>query len=454
MWGNIHIVGVLAALTRVISIGWWGGSPMEDLLETQIDLHRPASFPYWDNLVVRQQNFDTLFYNDSDSGEHKSMHIGNWETYTLRYWYEYRIRHAACPQKPIGIAAATDLSLLCTCLFGQVNVEDDLRKVRTIFVHTYMLSHFYESTLTFMPRDVRFILYTGGTDMTIPTGSGDARFGFPRWFGSHGQGWEAMITDDRIVHWYAENHDMPHPKITTLPTGFTEDVYYKSLPAGKSYPDEASWKPLEERPLYVLSADRVRVGTQWKAREEMEKNCRAASWCVQPADKVFTAHSDKRDSTGLGMPHEVFLKDLRKVPFIACVHGGGIDPSPKAFEAILQGTIPIVRKTLLYDSYHLFPIAWIDEWSDFFNLNDKDRTALLHKWIKELGPYYEKGSALRQKTLERMTTAYWIEDGHKRLAQRIQEEAAKDNKTVDKGHNHHHSGNNRNKKGKKMLRRV
>ena len=122
MWGNIHIVGVLAALTGAMSIGSWGGTLMEDLLETQIDLRRPASFPYWDNLVVRQQNFDTLFYNDSDSGEHKSMHIGNWETYTLRYWYEYRIRHAACPQKPIGIAAATDLSLLCTCLFGQVNV--------------------------------------------------------------------------------------------------------------------------------------------------------------------------------------------------------------------------------------------------------------------------------------------------------------------------------------------
>ena len=299
--------------------------------------------------------------------------------------------------------------------FGGVNDEADIRKVRTIFVHTYMLSHFYESTLTFMPHDVRFILYTGGTDMTIPTGSGDVRMGYPRWFGAHGQGWESMIKDPRIVHWYAENHDMPHPKITTLPTGFTEDVYYDPLPQGASYPDEESWQPLEERPLYVLSADRVRVGAQWKAREEMEKHCKAVTWCVQPHDDIFT-HTDKRDETGLGMPHKVYLNDLRKVPFIACVHGGGMDPSPKAFEAIMHGTIPIVRKTLLYDSYHMFPIAWIDEWADLFALNDSNRTALFQKWIRDLGPYYEKGSALRQKVLERMTTAYWIEDGHKRLA--------------------------------------
>lgn len=422
---------------------------MEDLLETQIDQRKPTSFPYWENLVVRQQNFDTLYFNDTD-GNFKSTHIGNWETYTLRYWYEYRIRNATCPQKPIGIAAATDLSLMCTCLFGGINVEADIRKARTIFVHTYMLSHFYESTLTFMPRDVRFILYTGGTDMTIPTGSGDARMGFPRWFGAHGQGWESMIKDPRIVHWYAENHDMPHAKITTLPTGFTEDVYYKPLPVGASYPDEESWQPLDQRPLYVLSADRVRVGAQWRAREEMEKHCKAAKWCVRPEDPMFK-HTEKRDSTGLGLPHKMFLDDLRKVPFIACVHGGGMDPSPKAFEAIFHGTIPIVRKTLLYDSYHMFPIAWIDEWSDLFNLKDEDRTALLRKWIEDLAPHYEKGSALRQKVLERMTTAYWIEDGHKRLALSL--EAA--NTTVESGHSKHHEGSEKSgNTRKRMLRQM
>jgi hypothetical protein len=28
---------------------------------------------------------------------------------------------------------------------------------------------------------------------------------------------------------------------------------------------------------------------------------------------------------------------LEQVPFILCVHGGGVDPSPKAWEAVIAG---------------------------------------------------------------------------------------------------------------------
>ena len=463
LWPIVILI-MLGTLQGALSIGSWGGTPMEDLLETQIDPRPPTSFPFWKNLVVRQRNFDQLDYIDLDTHKKVSTRINNWETYTLRYWYEYRIRNASCPQLPIGIAAATDYSLMCTCLFGNIN-----QPARTIFVHTYMLSHFYESTLKFMPEDVRFILYTGGTDMTIPTGSGDLRMGYPRWFGKHGQGWESMIRDNRIVHWYAENHDMPHEKVTTLPTAFTEDVYYDPLPAGVSYPDQEHWKPLEERPLVILSASRVRQGPQWKAREDMEKLCKSVKWCVEPHDGMFARKAEKMGDA-IGVPHAEYVGQLRAVPFIACVHGGGIDPSPKAFEAIFQGTIPIVRKTLLYDSYHLFPIAWVDEWADLFALSDAERNAQFKKWIKELGPYYEIGSALRHKTLERMQTAYWIEDGHKRLAKRLQEERrGLNSSTIESeqgadGHSKHHSGNveieenknknkNKNKKDKRGMHR-
>ena len=176
---------------------------MEELLETQIDTRPPRSFKYWDNLVVRQNGFYELNYTDESTGNRTTTHVNNWEQYTLRYWYEYRLRNAECPMKPIGIAAATDWSLLCTCLFGApANIEDNAqgRLPRTIFVHTYMLSHFYESTLKFMNQSARFVLYTGGTDMTIPDSTGDSRYGAIRWFGNHGEGWEAMIKDPRIVH--------------------------------------------------------------------------------------------------------------------------------------------------------------------------------------------------------------------------------------------------------------
>ncbi len=43
-----------------------------------------------------------------------------------------------------------------------------------------------------------------------------------------------------------------------------------------------------------------------------------------------------------GVDHKEFLQFLVQYPFIACVHGGGIDPSPKAWEAIMLGMCVIV----------------------------------------------------------------------------------------------------------------
>lgn len=28
-----------------------------------------------------------------------------------------------------------------------------------------------------------------------------------------------ILNDERVIHWFAENHDMTHPKLSTLPTG-------------------------------------------------------------------------------------------------------------------------------------------------------------------------------------------------------------------------------------------
>lgn len=259
--------------------------------------------------------------------------------------------------------------------------------------------------------------------MTIPLSSGDKRYTAIRWFGNHGQGWESMIKDPRIVHWYAENHDIEHPKVSTLPTGFTKYDYYEPLPTGVSYPNEDSVIDLDKRPLTVLHADRVRDGQgQWELRKQVEDMCNEIDWCIQPVEELEKESKEKQkkeglltEPGGLEVTHERFIEFLHNSPFIACVHGGGIDPSPKAFEAMYHGTIPIVRKSVLYDSYSKFPVAWVDDWTDLFKASEEKRKSMMQAWMKELGPYYVKGSALRKQTLDRMKTAYWLEEGHKRL---------------------------------------
>ncbi len=390
------ILVILSVLN--VCFGSYGGSPMEEKLETQIDSREPRSFPTTELMAIRPYGFPG--YNQSD-GEFKKV---NWETYARTYWYEYRDVNMSCPQIPSGISATTDWSLMIPCLYGNVNILP-----KTIFVHTYMLSHFVESTLKFMSKDARFVLLSAGTDMTIPKSTGDVRKrNWMRGFSSKeqdngGDYWKTLLNDKRVLHMFMENRDMGGPKVSTLPTGFPLDLInivnntYHSL----NYEHKDKLKlPLLQRNLTVLTADRTRDRKgQWFDRAHVQGLCEIHEWCHPITEKLRE-----------GLTHSEFIKELHLHPFITCVHGGGVDPSPKAFEAIHEGTIPILKKTLVYDAYKNLPVAWVDSWDDLFtvdNIGINSNHDLLNKWRTELAPYYEEGSHLREQTLNRLKLPYW-----------------------------------------------
>jgi hypothetical protein len=74
--------------------------------------------------------------------------------------------------------------------------------------------------------------------------------------------------------------------------------------------------------------------------------------------------------------------------FTACAHGGGIDPSPKAWEAVMMGTIPIIQHSTLDDAYAQLPVVFIDDWDRLFGEVAKVRERLRVLRAK-LAPYYE-----------------------------------------------------------------
>ena len=84
-----------------------------------------------------------------------------------------------------------------------------------------------------------------------------------------------------------------------------------------------------------------------------------------------------------------------------CVHGGGQDPSPKAWEAMLAGTIPIVQHFPGDQPYRELPVVFVDNWSAAV-INE----TRLRSWLTQLSPYYED-AALRQKVVERLHSKYW-----------------------------------------------
>jgi len=136
--------------------------------------------------------------------------------FRLSYKYESRIQFSSCEMEPAGISTQFDWACLVPCMFGNPH-----RAPSTVFVSTFMLPHFVEHTLNNMDPRYRFVLISGGEDLTVPR-SVDVRFPKLRGFADSpdgGEYYQRLLNDPRIIHWFCENHDMVHPKISTLPTG-------------------------------------------------------------------------------------------------------------------------------------------------------------------------------------------------------------------------------------------
>lgn len=102
--------------------------------------------------------------------------------------------------------------------------------------------------------------------------------------------------------------------------------------------------------------------------------------------------------------HSVFLLEMTKYPFTICTHGGGIDPCPKLWEALLCGTIPIVKRyPSLEEAYQGLPIVTIEEWDV-----DAITPELLKIWLDKYAEYFLT-KELRIGVLERLSMRYWLD---------------------------------------------
>jgi hypothetical protein len=218
-------------------------TPQEDHYETEIDPREPRSFKSWEMHSVRQTGFNEMTHHDTVNKVDSTIRVPNWEVFATSYWYETRIGNISCPITPQGIAATCDWALMVPCLFGDIT-----KPPKTFFVHTLMLPHFAESTLHGMNDTWRFVLLSGGTAQTMPNGSGDKRYKTLRDMPQGMRNWNRVINSDSVIHWFAENRDAYHPKLSSLPTGLVGDN-----------PDNMTdFEGIVQHDRYQLKADRYR----------------------------------------------------------------------------------------------------------------------------------------------------------------------------------------------------
>ena len=231
---------------------------------------------------------------------------------------------------------------------------------------TPVLSDIQESTVVF-----------GGFDATFPEQI-DRRFA-PRSTEEIRGISEALARFNQV---YVENLVGSGDNLSPIPGGIISRPWQGSVVLAKTRPNRKGPKNL------VLCAHKTRRSSdQWDTRRRVTELARGP-W------SSFTTVQSGRSTL------REFRRELQQHPFTLCVEGGGIDPSPKAFEALLQGSIPVIRDSGVADAYRHFPVLIIPEWEA------KHLTPEILKQAREdiLGRWPDW-----THVLERLSMRYWRE---------------------------------------------
>jgi hypothetical protein len=244
------------------------------------------------------------------------------------------------------------------------------------------LIRFYRDYLPLIGPQTRYVLVTGDSDRTIPN-QVDLRF--PR----HDDEVLAMIKaihdDPRLIHWYSLSVDEAWPKLSPLPLGFWEkggtELYQNVLHSARS-------RSILDRQLKVFCAHRTRGGPQWLQRQLVTEKA-LGDWrdVVEYRESVSSSE---------------FFDTISRYAFVMCVGGGGLDPSPKAWTALLAGCIPLIEANPTTEAYRDLPVIFVDDW-----LSLELDIGVLEKWRHDFAPYFDEPGQ-RKAVLEKLSMGHWL----------------------------------------------
>jgi len=261
-----------------------------------------------------------------------------------------------------GVAHLCDWSLTDIGFHGNLR-----RQPRTLFVQPRheILDEFFARYYPRIAPRTRFVLVTGAADHTLPHQT-DLRYK-PFAGTIHADRFAALRADPRLRAWYSDNLDDEAFGAIPIPCGSAGRYGCGPEDGLRRHRGPVS---LEGRALRALCTHRERPGPQWDKRRGVSALA-AGPW---------------RDFVDLDndIPCDRFFPTLCRYAFTLCVTGGGLDPSPKAWMAILAGSIPVIESNPMARAYDGLPVAVIDRWEE--GALDPARMAA---WLADLRPWHE-----------------------------------------------------------------
>ena len=143
-----------------------------------------------------------------------------------------------------------------------------------------------------------------------------------------------------ILHVYAINTTIQHPRLTTIPLGFVD----RQLPFLETVQPSSGDRPYE---VYV----NFTAGTNTDKRNA----CLAA---IEKDPRVVVR-------TGLTVPE--YYADLCKSKFVLCPEGTGMD-THRVYESLLCGATPVVLRNSLSHLYERLPVCIVESWTVIYSV--------------------------------------------------------------------------------------
>lgn len=208
--------------------------------------------------------------------------------------------------------------------------------VRTLSQHIHQLSY-------------PFVLVTGSGDYTNP----DDLF-------VNRQAFTLFISSPNIIHWFAQNCAIQHPKLTPIPIGLN----FHTLTTSRLYWGEQS-SPLQQE------AEFNAVRREAQSFDQRIHRCYGNFHHVDYGSKFGYSRRDAVRSippacvdyeTSL-VARNVTWKHQSRYAFVVSPHGNGLD-CHRTWEALILGCVVIVKSSPLDGLYEGLPVVVVKEWSD------------------------------------------------------------------------------------------
>jgi len=191
-----------------------------------------------------------------------------------------------------------------------------------------------------------------------------------------GEEFRAFADDPRVLHWFAQNCLLEHPKVTPLPIGL-EDRWRHNNGEYRAF-----MRLLKNSPQIPA------IGYSFSLTTNLER-------------RLSCYKSLQRSAAGTELPQPLNSQEYRRVAgrymFIASPPGNGLD-CHRTWEALYMGCVPIVEDNYMNRSFleHGLPIVLVREWNEVREWDEG--------YLKAL--YARLGGGTRPKAL---FSAFWEE---------------------------------------------